>query len=189
MKDICRLFFGGILGAVVLSTALLASARPPQTEDELLAALASPKDKEVYAALQNLEKQYPTDPNILPPIKKLLTDARPTVREKAARVLGAIHAEISADDLKNISAMLDSTDPNEIMESLKALRGLNAQSTIPKIIPLLKHSNNFVKRDACRTLAVIGDKSLVSDIEPLLSDPDPKVQKDAQDAIDILKAK
>jgi HEAT repeat protein len=189
MKNICRLFFGGIIGLAIFTAVLPASAKPPKTEDELLAALNSPKDKEVYSALQDLEKQYPADPNILPPIKKLLTDPRPIVREKAARVLGALHADVSAEDLKNISAMLDSSDPNEIMESLKALRGLKAESTVPKIVPLLKHANNNVKRDACRTLAVIGDKSNIKDIEPLLQDPDKTVQKDASDAIFQLKAK
>ena len=44
------------------------------------------------------------------------------------------------------------------MEGLKALRGLKAQSTIPKIVTLLKHADPNVKRDACRTLAVLGDK-------------------------------
>jgi HEAT repeat protein len=189
MKNICKLFFGGVVGLLMFAAVLPASAKPPQTEDQLLADLNSPSEKVAYAALQNLEKLYPTDPNILPPIKKLLTDARPTVREKAARVLGALHADVSKDDLKNISAMLDSADKTEITEALKALRGLKAQSTIPKIIPLLQHADPFVKRDACRTLAVIGDKSVIKDIEPLQSDPDAKVQKDASDAIVALKAK
>ena len=45
------------------------------------------------------------------------------------------------------------------------------------------------KRDACRTLAVLGDKSVVPSIEPLLKYPDLNVQKDAMDAIALLKAK
>jgi hypothetical protein len=46
-----------------------------------------------------------------------------------------------------------------------------------------------VVRDALRTLAVLGDKSNVSDVEPLLKHSDAKVQKDAMDALHTLKAK
>jgi hypothetical protein len=55
--------------------------------------------------------------------------------------------------------------------------------------PLLQDSNANVVRDACRTLAVVGDKSVVPSIEPLLQSPDKKIQKDAQDAIFALKNK
>ena len=49
-----------------------------------------------------------------------------------------------------------------------ALRGLKAKTTIPQITPLLSHADKNVMRDACHTLAV---------------------QKDAADAIAILKEK
>ncbi|HEU5396889.1 MAG TPA: HEAT repeat domain-containing protein [Verrucomicrobiae bacterium] len=178
-----------MIGLAVGTTALSVSARPPETEDQLVADLASPKEPVVIHTLQTLEKQYPNSPNSVPKIKELLTDQRPKVREKAARVLGAVHATVSAEDLKNISAMLESSDWKEAQEALLALRGLEAKSTIPKIIPLLKHSNSYVKRDACRTLAVLGDKSVVKDIEPLQSDPDPKVRTDAANAIFTLQHK
>jgi HEAT repeat protein len=61
--------------------------------------------------------------------------------------------------------------------------------TIPKIVTLLKYPDANVKRDACRTLAVIADKSVVPDIQPLLQDPEPAVVKDANDAIFTLNAK
>jgi hypothetical protein len=38
-------------------------------------------------------------------------------------------------------------------------------------------------------LAVIAGKDAIPQIEPLLTFPDPAVQKDAQDAIAVLKAK
>ena len=189
MKNIGRLFLSGILGAVVLSTALPASATPPKTEDELLATLSSPKDREVYNALQDLEKTYPTDAKILPPIKGLLADPRPMVSRKAARVLGAIHADVSDADIKNICALLTAADKHEITDGLIALRGLKAQSAIPQILPLLDNPDSNIKRDSCRTLAVLGDKSLIPKIKPLLDYPDVSVQKDAADAIDILKEK
>ena len=186
MKRICKSL---LLVAAVLVTALPLLAKPPLTEEELIANLDSPKEKIVYAALQDLEKQYPTSAPALAKIKTLLTDPRPLVHQKAARVLGALHTEVSDAELKSIAALLDSADKKEVLESLKALRGLKAQSTIPKIVTLLKNPDPNVKRDACRTLAVIADKSVVSDIEPLLQDPDKGVVKDANDAIFTLKAK
>ena len=48
---------------------------------------------------------------------------------------------------------------------------------------------DLVIRDACRTLAVLGTKDNVADIEPLMNHPDPRVKKDALDAIAALKAK
>ena len=52
----------------------------------------------------------------LPTIKKLLTDSRVKVRRKAARVLGAVHAEVDQDDVKNICALLKSSDPEEVTD-------------------------------------------------------------------------
>ncbi|MDR3458466.1 MAG: HEAT repeat domain-containing protein [Verrucomicrobiae bacterium] len=186
MKSICKSL---LIVAAIFATALPLLAKPPQTEAELIAALDSPKEKIVFAALQDLEKQYPTSAPALAKIKTLLTDPRPLIHEKAARVLGALHADVSDADLKSIAAMLDSADKKEIQEALKALRGLKAQSVIPKIVSLLQHADPFVKRDACRTLAVVADKSVIPSIEPLLKDADPKVVKDANDAIFALKAK
>jgi HEAT repeat protein len=186
MKSICKSL---LIVAAVLATALPLLAKQPQTEEQLIAALDSPKEKVVFAALQDIEKQYPTSAPALAKIKTLLTDPRPMIHQKAARVLGALHTDVSSAELNSIAAMLDSADKKEIMEGLKALRGLKAQSTIPKIVGCLKNPEPNVKRDACRTLAVIGDKGQVSDIEPLLQDPDKGVVKDANDAIFALKAK
>lgn len=189
MKNVCRSIFAAGLGLSVLATASPLFAKPPKTEDQLIQELSSSNPKIVYEALQNLEKEYPTSTKGLPLVKKLVTDPRPTVRIKAARVLGALHADVSETDLRNITALLRAVDPKEKEEGLKALRGLKAQSTVPDILLLLKDGDPFVVRDACRTLAVLGDKSLIPSIEPLLTNPDPKVQKDAQDAIFQLKAK
>ena len=186
MKNIFKLL---LACAFVFSLAMPLMAKNPKTEDEVMTDLNSTNAKVVYAAFQVLEKKYPTSEPGLAKAKSLLTDERPMVREKAARVLGALHADLSADDLKNISLMLDSADPKEVQQALLALRGLRAQSTIPKILPALKNADPFVKRDACRTLAVLGDKSLIPDIQPLLQDPDPKVVTDANDAIFALNSK
>jgi HEAT repeat protein len=185
----------GFIGLLVLAVLALTwvpgslQAGSPKTEDELIVDLGSPKVRVVTAALQQLEKNYPTGTKALPVIKKLLTDSRPAVVRKAARVLGAIHADVSSDDIKNICALFNSTDKHEIMDGLIALRGLKAQSAIPQILPLLNNPDSNVKRDSCRTLAVLGDSSLIPSLKPLLTYPDLAVQKDAADAISILKEK
>jgi len=75
------------------------------------------------------------------------------------------------------------------MDGLISLRGLKAESTVPDILPLLNHKHPNVIRDACRTLAVLGNKDLIPQIEPLLNHPEAAVKKDAQDAIYKLRQK
>jgi len=53
MKNICRRLF---IGTVIFATALPLFAGKEKTEEQLIADLNSPKDKVVYAALQDLEK-------------------------------------------------------------------------------------------------------------------------------------
>ena len=178
-----------LVTAFMMAVALPLLAHDVKSEDELIADMSSPKAKTVTSALQDMEKQYPTSVPGIAKAKSLLTDDRLAVREKAARVLGAIHADVSDADLDNIAKLLDGPGKDEIIEGLKALRGLKAQSTVPKIVPLLKSPEANVKRDACRTLAVLADKSVVPDIQPLLQDPDKAVVKDASDAIFTLNNK
>ena len=164
-------------------------AKPPQTESQILAELSSPKEDVVASALQKIEKQFPDSPTAIAAVKKSLDDKRMKVKRKAARVLGIVHAEVTAEEIASICTLLKATDPETLIDGAKALRGLKAPSAIPDLIPLLKHSHKNVVRDACRTLAVLGDKSLVPTIKPLLEYPDLAVQKDAADAISILKEK
>ena len=167
----------------------LAAEKKPVTEDDYIAQLSDPNPDKVIKALTEIEKKYPSSTKALPPMKKLLTDPNEKVRRKAGRVLGVLHAEVDATDLKNICAMFNPENPQETMDALKSLRGLKAQSVMPEIVAQFKSSNSNVVRDACRTVAVLGNKSNIADLEPLLTHPDGKVQKDAQDAINALKAK
>lgn len=185
MKNIWQLVF---LGAFTLVLSLPALAKD-KTEGQYIADLASPKEKVVIDALGGIEKNFPTSQTAIPKIKALLADSRLPVKRKAARVLGVVHADVNSDDLKNIVTLLDSTEKATIIDGLKSLRGLKAESTVPKIVPLLQNPDANVKRDACRTLAVLADKSVISSIEPLLQDKDKAVVKDAADAIAALKAK
>jgi HEAT repeat protein len=177
------------LGVFAFATVSAQAAKKVKTEEELIALLASPKEKEVISTLQQMEELYPTSAACQAAIKPLLVDSRKPVVRKAARVLGVMNAPVSEADLKNIAVLLKGTDKSEIIDGLKALRGLKAQSTIPEIIPLLKHSDKNVIRDSIRTLAVLGDKSLVPTIQPFMDFPDLAVQKDAADALAILKQK
>lgn len=184
-----RSFFIALACGVVALATTPAFAAKVKTEDELIAELASPKESVVTAAMQKLEKEHPLSPKWQPVVKKMLTDERSKVRRKAGRVLGVVHAEVSDADLKNITAMFKASDPQEVMDALKSLRGLKAQSTLPEVVALLKNANIGIVRDACRTVADLGNKSNVADIEPLLKHADAKVQKDAADAIFKLNAK
>ena len=177
------------IGALVLALFTAASTAMAATEDQLIAALASPNETKVTDALLKLEKQYPTSTKAFPTMKKLLKDPRVKVRRKAARVLGVLHAEVDQENIKDICALLKASDPQEVMDGLKALRGLKATAVVPEITPFLKHSNPGVIRDACRTLAVLGNKDLIPSIEPLLNHANAAVKKDAQDAIYLLRAK
>lgn len=177
------------LGVFAFATSAVQAAKKVKTEEELIAQLGSAKEKEVISALQEMEKLYPTSTKCQDAIKPLLADSRKPVVRKAARVLGMMNAPVSEADLKNIAVLLKAADKAEIIDGLKALRGLKAESTIPEITPLLQNPNKNVVRDACRTLAVLGDKNLIPTIKPLLEVPDLAVQKDAADAIAILKEK
>jgi len=186
-----KMFMHSFVGASAL--ALLALAGPvlaaEKTEDLLIAELASPNAAKVTDALLKLEKQYPTSTKAFPIMKRLLKDPREKVRRKAARVLGVLHAEVDQENIKDICALLKASDPQQVMDGLKSLRGLKATEVVPEIMPFLKHSNPGIIRDACRTLAVLGNKDLIPSIEPLLKHPEPAVQKDALDAIAALRSK
>jgi HEAT repeat protein len=188
-----RNWIGAFLTAMVTITFTSTLPAPvlgaPPTEDRLIADLASPNEKKVVDALLKLEKEYPNSTKAFPTMKALLKDSRPKVRRKAARVLGVLHAEVDADNVKAICALLKAQDTQEIIDGLKALRGLKAPESVAEILPLLKHSHPNVIRDSCRTLAVLGNKDLIPSIEPLLKHPNAAVVKDAQDALFILRGK
>jgi HEAT repeat protein len=186
MNNLTKRSFIAMIALAMLAPALPALAKD-KSEDELISELASPNEDKVAEAMLALEKQYPTSTKAFPTIKKLLADPRAKVRRKAGRVLGVLHAEVDEQNLKDICAMLKASEAREQMDALISLRGLKAQSTIPEILPLLNSPTPNVIRDACRTLAVLGNKELIPQLEPLLKHADKKVQTDAQDAIYKLK--
>jgi HEAT repeat protein len=190
MKNITKRSFVVVMAAAVFAWGISpAPAGKVKTEEELIAALAGPNEDVVADAMLHLEKEHPSSAPAIAEIKKYLTDSREKVRRKAARVLGALHAEVSEAELKSITAMFKATDPQEVMDALKSLRGLKAGSVLPEILPLLQSADIGVIRDACRTVAVLGTKANIPAIEPLTTHADAKVQKDAKDAIFTLQSK
>lgn len=184
-----RSFLVALACGVVMLATTPAFAAKVKTEDELIAELSAPKESVVTGAMLKLEKQFPTSQKSVAEIKKYLADNRPAVRRKAARVIGALHAEVTSTELKSICELLKAADYKEVVDGLIALRGLKAKETLPQITPLLNHAQQNVVRDACRTIAVLGDKSHIPLIEPLLQNKNASIQKDAQDAIFTLKSK
>jgi hypothetical protein len=192
MKNIFKLFFAGVLGGIVLGMALPALAAS-SAEDESIQDLAPTNSKwTITGAMSRLERMYHKDSshtNAIPALKNLLDDKRSGVRRKAARLLGIFHAQLTDAELQQVCAQLKADDWGEVLSALKALRDLDAPAAVPDVLPCLKHSNSQVVRDACRTLAVIGDKSVIPSTEPLLTSPDSKIKQDAQDAIQKLQSK
>ena len=189
MKHICRRTFIGISVLVLLAAAPSIRA---ETEDDLIAKLSSPDESTVISTMTRYKKLYRGSTKAFPVLKKLLTDSRLKVRERAAGLLGSFHADVSEADVKAICALLKEPSADANMEGLKALRGLQGSAlagAVPDILPCLKNSNSYVVRDACRTLAVLGNKDQIPLIEPLLNSPESRVKKDAQDAITALRSK
>lgn len=126
--------------------------------------------------------------DVIPSIKPLVSDSRPEVRKDAQDAIDKLSAD-PRPAYHGSSPALASFDPKDIIRTLKLLRSPEFSATIPAIIPLLHHDSVNVVRDACRTLAVIGNKDYIPSIEPLLEDKRENVRKDAQDAINKLRAK
>lgn len=173
---------------LALVIAVLSACGTRATSD-IVADLESPDAEVVVEALLDFERQHPGDATLLGHAKRLVTDHRPTVRRKAARVLGAINAAVEPQTVDQIARMLSAGDRDEVVDALKALRQLPAQRAVPGILPLLRRSDPHIVRDACRTLAVLADRTAIPAIEPLLRHPDEAVRRDAEAAIARLRAK
>lgn len=167
-------------------------AAPRQSETELIQMLRSAESHQVIDALDRLPHWYPESTTALPPIRALLQN--PEFRRKAARSLGNYGAELKADELEIIFGFLRAYDVEEVMDGLKTLRGLKAtagarERIVTQVTALLIEKDDHLLRDACRTLAVHGDKSVVPQLTPLVKHPRADVRKDARAAIQQLELK
>ncbi len=174
---------------LLLIALALPLAAAEQTEEQVVAQLGDKNGDKAAAAMQAIEKKFPTSVEGIKKIKSMLGDERVKVRRKAARVIGALHADVTEAELKAIAGLLKGQTPEEVIDGLKSLRGVKSKPVIPEITALLNHPTPNVLRDACRTLSEIAGRDVIPAIEPLLNHAHPAVKKDAQDAIFKLKNK
>jgi HEAT repeat protein len=200
MKNAIRPFIFSLATlALVILASYSSSAAPSKSEADLIYMLKSPNYKDVIDALDRLPKWYPYSTNAVAVIKEILVLRAPVyspyepkniVTRKAARALGNYHATLTPDELKVIYELFMAPhDPDSIMDGLKALRGMHAPEAVPQILPMLRDPNTHVVRDACRTLAVLGNRDIIPYIQPLLAHPAGDVRADAKDAIAKLQVK
>jgi HEAT repeat protein len=168
-----------------------ASDEPSAAREQAAQARLNPAEEEsiLIQTLERFENEFPDSPTAAAKILPFVRDERPKVRQTAVRVLAILQPDLDEKGLADVTRMLSSDDKAEVVNALNALRWLYAPSTIPSILPLLSDSNEHVKREACRALAVIGDRSVISKIEPLLKDPIKDVREDAEGSIAQLRRK
>jgi HEAT repeat protein len=189
MKQICRRTF------IEMSILALLAAAPSiraETEEELIANLSSPDEGKVLSTMKRYKKLYQGSTKAFPTLKKLLTDSRLRVRRRAADMLGAFHAAVNEEDVKAICALLKEPGleaNKDVLKDLRKLQGSALAGAVPDILPCLKNPHSSLVREACRTLAVLGNKDVIPLIEPLLNSPEPGVKEVAQDAIAALRSK
>ncbi len=171
----------------VLVLIVLLAACGARDEPQLMTALNSPDPDVVVEALSEIEDVGYASTSAQRRIIELVKDSRPEVRRRSARVLGAIHAPVDAATVAAIGAMLESRDDGEVVDALKALRGMPSRSEIPRMLPLLKHPDEHVVRDTCRTLGAVADAAVVPDLEPLLKSRNEEIRADAQAALAKLR--
>lgn len=92
-------------------------------------------------------------------------------------------------EVKRHCDILKTGKTDDVIKSLKALREMDAPEAVPDIVACLSQTHPNVIRDACRTLAVLGDTSNIPSLEPLLKHSRSDVKKDAQEAINAMGGK
>ena len=77
---------------------------------------------------------------------------------------------------------------NIVMDDLIATRPDDVHLALPSLIPLLNDESPTVRGDAADLIGMIGDKSQIAVLEPLLEDPHPQVVLIVQEAIEALES-
>jgi HEAT repeat protein len=188
------------LFAVVLIP-LVSQAAPKKTEAELLAMLKSPEPQKVIDALDRLPNLYPNSTTAVQEIRGLLGTRTSTrgfpsniITRKAARALGNYGATLGDEDIQVFLKLIRSASVDDVMDGLKALRGLkqpveSEQKIAAEVTLLLKDKEIHVVRDAIRTLGALGNKDTIPVLEPFLKHSRVDVKSDARAAIALLQKK
>lgn len=186
---------------MVMFVSLVSRAAPGKTESELLAMLKSPEPQQVLDALDRLPNWYPNSTTAVMEIRGLLgsrTSARgfPSniIPRKAARALGNYGATLNEEDIKVFLTLIRSSSTDDVMDGLKALRGLkqpveSERKIATEVALLLKDKEIHIVRDAIRTLGALGSKDSIPVLEPFLKHMRLDVKKDAREAIAALQKK
>ena len=74
-----------------------------------------------------------------------------------------------------------------LMEELKKLDAGNISGALPGLLPLLSHTEPFVRGDAANLLGIIGDNRALASLEKLLDDENPDVRLIANEAIEEIR--
>ncbi len=109
--------------------------------------------------LENIIDMFKHDDNLYAFVGDLLTDERMRVR------IGAI----------------------ALLEELKKEEPERTRKSLPFILPLLKDQNTVARGDAAYLLGIIGDESVIPDLEGVLNDENPNVRLIAKEAIDDIR--
>ncbi len=90
---------------------------------------------------------------------------------------------ISDPEVAKLCEQLEQDNPGKVKDALNKLRDKklkdNASQAIPKILPCLASSQPDVVREACKTLAIIGNQDAISAILPLLTNERPDIIREA----------
>jgi hypothetical protein len=82
--------------------------------------------------------------------------------------------------VERLCESLNQDDPGRVKDALKKLSKMpQATEAVPRILPCLSDSKPDVVREACRTLAIIGNQSAVPALLPLLTHDRPDVVREA----------
>lgn len=178
-----------------------AAQKPNKTEAELISMLSSTNYQKAIDALDRLPNWYPNSTNAIQEIRKLLGSTvtrrgvpKNILSRKAARALGSYGATLGEDDLKVFVSFIRSADVDDVMDGLKALRGLklppdSERKLSAEIVLLLKDKEIHVVRDAIRTLGALGNKDVIPVLEPFVKQLRLDVKRDAKDAIAAIQKK
>lgn len=178
-----------------------AAPKPKKTEAELIGMLRSTDYQKAIDALDRLPDWYPNSTTAVLEIRQLLGSTvnergvpKNILSRKAARALGNYGATLGEDDMKVFVGFIRSSDIDDVMDGLKALRGLkqspeSERKLCAEIVLLLKDKETHVVRDAMRTLGALGNKDVIPALEPFLKHMRLDVKRDAREAIAAIQKK
>jgi HEAT repeat protein len=168
---------------------------------KLSASLGEPEIviSKLYTLLEQEDRLYPWmrpyiigalvelgEIELINPMLQQLKDSKPEIRSKTAQELGDIGLFAKTLVKPNLIALLQDPIPYVQISAAEALKQIGEpEVTIPYLLPLLKHSLPFVRRNAVFALngANWPAKQAIPNLQMLLQDPEPSVRQIATDSL------